>query len=918
MKTINVLHTGNEYRPMPFWSWNDKLQPDRIKEQIVKMHEQGIGGFVIHARSGLMTEYMKEEWFNAVDIAVQKANELGMLPWVYDENGWPSGFGDGLISGRGVKYQQKYLRMEKGKKHTASTICNVDGYHFYYEVNPFYVDNLDVDVVHAFLQEIYESYYQRYRNNIQGFFTDEPQLSRDGIPWGFTIPDAYEKEYGEKLLPKLPELYVETGEYVQTRLKYWRLITKLFRDAYAKQIGDWCRARGLKLTGHLVLEETVESQMTTNGACMPSYQYFDIPGIDWLGGEKKDILSGANIPLTFKQIESVAHQFGKKKVLTETFAAAGHDISFSEMRGLLEWQMVRGITIVCPHLQGYSTRGMRKRDFPPAMGWQQPWWDEYKKQNDYLARVGCLLSEGEASYDTLLLHNQSSAWVHYAALENQGTDKEQKILEEALLELEKKHVLFHLGDELILEENAYVEENALIVGKQRYHTVVLMEDMILFEQTKVLLQQFKACGGEVVEVADVKENRVIDNPNILYTKRRYGEKQLHYFVNKTAGEQMGRDIPGEFYLNPTMGEWVPFSGSYHFQINDSLITIEGETIKNELSKPVKPIDDKWQMYSQKWSLKSVSDNALLLDFCDYYFDGVLQEKDGYILNILERACRLKKPIKIDMLFRVDIEKVPTQLYLAVENWEQYQISVNGKMIQIEDEGYYIEESIRKINIRDQMKKGTNEIKLTVDFVQTEEFYENLDKAYQFESEKNKIVYPMEIEAIYLVGNFGVWPDYVEPYGIDWCKTSVGFHIGEKPEYIQLDNIEQQGFPFFAGAMHLKSESPDRPAYWKIEMSGIQTVELRTNQKTLGCAIWNGEILNEGDEVKKEKTEVELVLKNTLRNLWGPHHYKEKNKITAWPSYFYQEPGLSGCIDRNNWEEGYVLRTMSVKLSKKCE
>ena len=35
-----------------------------------------------------------------------------MLPWAYDENGWPSGFGDGRINGLGEKYQQKWLRYD--------------------------------------------------------------------------------------------------------------------------------------------------------------------------------------------------------------------------------------------------------------------------------------------------------------------------------------------------------------------------------------------------------------------------------------------------------------------------------------------------------------------------------------------------------------------------------------------------------------------------------------------------------------------------------------------------------------------------------------------------------------------------------------------------------------------------------------
>lgn len=44
-----------EYRSVPFWSWNDKLDPNELRWQIQEMKEKGIGGFFMHARGGLET-----------------------------------------------------------------------------------------------------------------------------------------------------------------------------------------------------------------------------------------------------------------------------------------------------------------------------------------------------------------------------------------------------------------------------------------------------------------------------------------------------------------------------------------------------------------------------------------------------------------------------------------------------------------------------------------------------------------------------------------------------------------------------------------------------------------------------------------------------------------------------------------------
>ena len=163
-----------KYRPIPLWSWNERLSADETAEQVKIMHDAFIGGFFMHARGGLETEFMGDEWFENVDAAVSAAERLGIRPRAYGENGWPSGFGDGKVNGKGVAYQQKYLRMEQHPDHIKNAICKSGEYYFYYDVNPFYVDTLDRDVIKVFIEEIYEPYYEKYANRIEGFFTDEP------------------------------------------------------------------------------------------------------------------------------------------------------------------------------------------------------------------------------------------------------------------------------------------------------------------------------------------------------------------------------------------------------------------------------------------------------------------------------------------------------------------------------------------------------------------------------------------------------------------------------------------------------------------------------------------------------------------------------------------------------------------------
>lgn len=224
-----------EYRPAPFYFLNHRLERDEVLRQIREMDAKGVGGVVLHARHGLLTPYMSEDWFDILDVAVQECDKLGMVVWLYDEDNWPSGTYGGRLTREHPEYRMRYLRVQEisieretakvqvekddntlisayackfdeGTRVIASHLDVTDAIGNNGEVdfskipqnhdillifwecpvaakvtyaNGYYLDTMNQEAVQAFIKlayEPYERFSKYFGNTIQGVFTDEPGL----------------------------------------------------------------------------------------------------------------------------------------------------------------------------------------------------------------------------------------------------------------------------------------------------------------------------------------------------------------------------------------------------------------------------------------------------------------------------------------------------------------------------------------------------------------------------------------------------------------------------------------------------------------------------------------------------------------------------------------------------------------------
>lgn len=507
---------------LPFWSWNDKLEPEELRRQIRVMKELGMNGFFMHARCGLVTDYLSDEWFECVGACIDEAKKLGMEAWSYDENGWPSGFAGGALLEERDNLAG-FLRMESTSEYPcgenvlgAYRIVNgalrrldaSDGGEYlviYEERDPSYIDALDPAVTKKFLRSTHEEYKARiapedFGTVMPGFFTDEPQYYRLAPPYSKLLPEAFESEYGYSVFDALPALFVDFDGAEQLRHDYYRLAHRMFINNFIKPVHEWSEENGCRITGHAIEEASLSGQMWCCGGVMPFYEYEDIPGIDYLG-------RGLAGDLASKQLGSVCAQLGKKKAISEMFACCGWDVTPLELRRIAEIQYVNGVNMMCQHLYSYTERGQRKRDYPVHFSEHNPWQFALADFDRYFNNLGYTLSLGEEYATTLVIHPIHSAWMRYKRPQDANSIAELQDSLFGLVErLSGSQIPYHFGDECMMERLASVEREDgkvyIRIGRCRYENVVLPLVYTLDSSTAALLREFTESGGRLCLYAE--------------------------------------------------------------------------------------------------------------------------------------------------------------------------------------------------------------------------------------------------------------------------------------------------------------------------------------------------------------------------------------------------------------------------------
>ncbi|MBT7068428.1 MAG: hypothetical protein HN919_19180 [Verrucomicrobia bacterium] len=125
---------------------------------------------------------------------------------------------------------------------------------------------------------------------VQGFYCNEPNLMQTAwtgkspyacAPWNADLPALFSRMHGYDLATILPYIFEGRDDTARrARIHYRQTVAELFTDSFARQIKQWCNKRGVKSSGHYLLNDYLAQHVQGYGDMMKFVSEFDVPALD--------------------------------------------------------------------------------------------------------------------------------------------------------------------------------------------------------------------------------------------------------------------------------------------------------------------------------------------------------------------------------------------------------------------------------------------------------------------------------------------------------------------------------------------------------------------------------------------------------------------------------------------------------------
>lgn len=929
------------FRPIAFWSWNSDLKDNELRWQIKQMDDQGWGGFFMHAREGLITPYLSNEWFKRTQCATDEAAKRGMYAWLYDENKWPSGTANFTIPFMDKSYRETHLFMAEDKIPQDTndiTIYKALGNNYFYKWKAplgsvrfgggSYVDLMNPDMTKTFIKVTHEKYKQALGNNfgstIPGIFTDDITLiwdlygiKKNALPWTDNMPEIFKKWNGYNIEDNVEKLYYPLPGYEKVRVDFYRTLNRLFSENFWKVLYDWCDENKLGLTGHHMGDGLPFNDL------MQNFQYEQIPGMDHLDFMQSHFL-------TLRSIISVAHQLGKERTLCEAFAACGQNLTFEGQKWISDWLFVNGINTIAAHISMYSMEGERKRDHPPIFGPQQPWWKFNRYISDYQARVSYLLTRGHRATDILLLYPTESFGLSYTP---NNKDRYQLLMESfqaSMRLLMQNHLDFDLGSEEIMSKSGSVDQNKMNIGLAEYKIIVLPHTLTIRNTTFELLKKLLDNGGNVfaidggsslidgIEVTD-EQQKVLNKIQITTDSEMAGNILAKYRPAIQINLANGKPADKIYYQQRvTKSDHMFFLANIDLKDTypvDIVLNDTGALWKLDLSTGAKtPLSCENRQGQTVFHHSFAPAGSIALLFNPSVSTSVPEIKEREYID----KPMLKIPLDSIWQISADTDNALTVDYCSysTDGKEYSPPTYCLKVYEALKNKHSIKSFLYSFNIDSFNGFKTNlvvetpekfNIKVNGKAVAYNDSAYFWDKSFRktditklVKTGENKVELNLidtsqtvKIEAMYITGDFRVKN-----------KNAVSFSLEPVKKQAVINDLTVDGYPFFAGTVEvqknisLKKDQLTGNVYLKFHKLDATVAEIFINDKPAGALYWKPYEIEISKLLITGNNTIRILLTNSLHNLLGPLHNQKRENLRF--------VNFNSFRDYKNWMDSYFF------------
>ena len=580
------LAPEKSYSPFYSWVWNAPVTKEETDRQLDEFVKLGIKAFYIIPEpktfrpstmpTMLEPDYLTEPYYEAYAYALKSAFSRGLVAWIYDEGGWPSGGACGRVllkrpdlARRGLgkriltfKAGESYIpsadassaflpngkMIESGYTFDSDTEIKEyfsERFYFKWQGAPDYPDLTRAESTDAFIEETFPGYVrtlsEHFGKEITAVFSDEP-CAPTPVPFSPEIEAEYERRYGESIKPHLDVLgkicdglYLPEEDYSVPEdsalaiIKWYDLCSELFCKNYLQREKKWSNDHGMSFVGHLNGEDHPRGSIrSASYHVMRSLRNFDIPAVDaiWrqiFPSEQKlvDNIITAENRFFPRYASSAAAQIGVDLSASESFGVYGQGTTYDQMRYTIGFQAIRGINIFNYMVINYGRKGFFMTGERPNYGAELQESTDLKAFNEYTERLAYITSLGERMVDLALYYPMCDIW--------SGANAKTvcDAYEKAGFELEADGTYFDIIDDDVFDlcDEDMLNKGVISMGKASYKTVVVPPSKYIPDRVVKKLEKFIAKGGRVVVVtspltpaisgAEMVENcRGITSPDI--------------------------------------------------------------------------------------------------------------------------------------------------------------------------------------------------------------------------------------------------------------------------------------------------------------------------------------------------------------------------------------------------------------------